>query len=493
MPENVSFQGIPVDIRTPGQYIEIDNTRAVQGLPTQPRKLLVMGQRLAGGSVASGVPVRVLSGDQAADFFGRGSLAHAMCAAAKRANASSDLWAVALDDLGAGQQAAGSVKFGGTVTSPGTLNLYIAGQAVRVGVAVGQTPAATATAVAAAVAASPDLPVTAAVDGVDDTQVNITARHKGEAGNGIDIRTNYFAGEMLPKGLTVTITAMSGGTGTPDVGDAVAAIADEQFYSIVTPWTDGANMAALEEELEMRWGPMQQRTGHAFCAVAGSHGVLSSWGSARNSVHTSMLGVHDSPTPPYIWAAVWGATVEFHGAIDPARPFQTLAMPVVMSPPEESRFTREERDLLLRDGVSTFWVDDGGIPRIERVITTYQTNPFGIEDISFLDLNTKWTTDYIRYAVRARIALRYPRHKLADDGTRFAPGQAIVTPSVLRGELIALMRELEFAGLVERLDQFKEQLIVVRSDQDPNRVNAVIPPDIINQFRVFAAAVQFRL
>ena len=148
---------------------------------------------------------------------------------------------------------------------------------------------------------------------------------------------------------------------------------------------------------------------------------------------------------------------------------------------------------MLQDGIATFLVDAGGRVLIERVVTTYQTNAFGIADISYLDLETKWTVDYIRYAIRARIALRFPRYKLANDGTNFAPGQAIVTPRVIRAELLGLFRELEQVGLVENFDQFKQDLLVVRSTSDPNRVNAVIPPDIINQFRVFAAAVQFRL
>jgi len=119
--------------------------------------------------------------------------------------------------------------------------------------------------------------------------------------------------------------------------------------------------------------------------------------------------------------------------------------------------------------------------------------PSGVEDISYLDLNTKWTVDFIRFAVRARIALRFPRYKLANDGTQYAPGQAVVTPRTIRGELLALFRELEEVALVEGFEQFKNDLLVVRSTQDPNRVNAVLPPDIVNQFRVFAAAVQFRL
>jgi phage tail sheath gpL-like len=73
-------------------------------------------------------------------------------------------------------------------------------------------------------------------------------------------------------------------------------------------------------------------------------------------------------------AAVLAAVCEFSGAIDPARPFQTLALPGVLPPAQADRFTRQERDLLLRDGISTFTVDQGGNVLIERVVTTYQTN-----------------------------------------------------------------------------------------------------------------------
>ncbi len=490
MPENVSFNAIPVDIRTPGQYLEIDNTRAVQGLPTQERKILVMGQRLGTGTVAQQIPTRILSVGQAEEFFGRGSQLHLMLRALKAANAYTDVWAVALDDNGAGVAATGTIQFSGTVTAAGTLNLYLAGQQVQVAVAAAEAAATTATNVAAAVNAQTDLPVTASA--ATDT-VTLTARNKGECGNAIDIRINYYQGETLPKGLAVTITAMSGGSANPDVADAISAIGDEQYYSIINPWTDAANMAAMETELDTRWGPMSQTTGHAFCGLSGTHGALTTWGDARNSVHTSAIGVYDSPTPPWIWAAVWGAVVECRGAIDPARPFQTLDLPGLLAPPEESRFTRDERNLLLKDGIATFLTGPDGTVRIERVITTYQENAFGVADISYLDLNTKWTVDYIRYAIRARIALRFPRYKLANDGARFAPGQAVVTPRIIRAELLGLFRELEEAGLVENFEQFKNDLLVVRSDQDPNRINAVIPPDIINQFRVFAAAVQFRL
>lgn len=490
MPDNISFASIPLDIRTPGQFIEVDNSKALTGLPQQTRKILVLGQRLATGTVAVAVPTRVLAGDQARQFFGRGSMLAAMIAAGKAANPYTEMWAIALDDLAAGVAATGTLTFTGAPTQAGTLNLYVAGTAVKVGVAAGEANAITATNVAAAINANPDLPVTASANlGV----VTLTARHKGECGNSIDLRLNYYDGEQTPAGLAVAIAAMSGGTGNPDVNTALTAIGGDQYYTIITPWTDAANMTALEGFLSTRWGPMSQKTGHAFGCVSATQGGLSTYGDARNSPHSSIFGIYDMPVAPWVTAAIWGAVVEFNGAIDPARPFQTLELPGVMAPPMASRFTREERDLLLHSGVSTFTVDDGGRVLIERVITTYRTNSFGIADVSFLDLNTVWTVDYIRYAARARVALKFPRHKLADDGTNFAPGQAIVTPSIIRAELIGLFRELEEVALVENLDQFKADLLVVRSTANVNQVNAVIPPNIINQFMVFAAAVQFRL
>ena len=104
-----------------------------------------------------------------------------------------------------------------------------------------------------------------------------------------------------------------------------------------------------------------------------------------------------------------------------------------------------------------------------------------------------YTLSYLRYSVRARISQKFPRYKLANDGTNYAPGQAIVTPKIVRAELIALFRDWEAAGLVENLDQFKNDLIVERNTTDVNRVDVLLPPDIINQFRVFAAQIQFRL
>ncbi|MDP1534171.1 MAG: phage tail sheath C-terminal domain-containing protein, partial [Rubrivivax sp.] len=231
--------------------------------------------------------------------------------------------------------------------------------------------------------------------------------------------------------------------------------------------------------------------GHAFAAASGTHGTIGTLGDSRNSPHLTIMGAGKSPTPPWEWAAVVGAVDAFEP--DPARPRQTLWLPGILPAAEADRYTRDERNLHLFDGIATHLVDAGGRVLIERLITTYKTNAFGVPDISYLDVETMRTLAYLRFSVRARIALKFPRHKLANDGTRFGPGQAIVTPLTIRAELLALFRQWEEAGLAEGFEQFKTDLIVERNGSDPNRVDAIIPPDVINQFRVFAGQVQFRL
>lgn len=49
------------------------------------------------------------------------------------------------------------------------------------------------------------------------------------------------------------------------------------------------------------------------------------------------------------------------------------------------------------------------------------------------------------------------------------------------------------AGLVEDTEEFKNELIVERNADDVNRVDVLLPPDLLNQFRVFAAKTEFRL
>lgn len=493
MSGSISFNGLPVSIRVPGTYVEIDNSRAVRGLSAWPARALLAGQRLATGTAPAGVPVRVTSAEQARTLFGRASMLAQMAAAWFRANSTTETWALPINENGAGVQASSIMAFGGTATAAGTVSLLIHGSRVEVGIASGTAAAAVATAVAAAITANADVLVTAAAVA---TNVTVTARARGLEGNSIDLRHSAAPNEALPAGITLTIPAMAGGTTSPsvDFGTALDALGDVWFTDIISNWNDVGVIGVLEARLTSQFGPMQMRDCHVWLGrPEATFSALASFGAARNSPHVSIMGYRNSPTPPWEWAAVLGAVSIAALTIDPARPVQTLALPGLIAPVAASRFTWSERDLLLRDGISTFRVDDGGNVLIERVITTYQTSPAGADDVSYLDVETMKTLAFLRYDLRQMIALRYPRHKLADDGTNFARGQAVATPGLIRAEIVARAIQWEAAGLVEGIDLFKRDIIVVRNPNDPNRVDALLPPDIVNQLRVVAAQIQFLL
>ena len=205
--------------------------------------------------------------------------------------------------------------------------------------------------------------------------------------------------------------------------------------------------------------------------------------------------MENSPHTAELWAAAWGAVAAWNLNNDPARPLHYLKLKGILPPPLEDRFIRSERDTLLYDGIATHIVDSGGNVLIERSITTYQTNAAGIVDPSYLDIQTVATLSEIRYQYKARMVSRFisPRFKLADDDFPVQPGSYVARPKDVKQETIALFTLLRDKGLIENLDDFIDNLVVERDATDVNRINVLLPPDLINQFRILAGNVQFIL
>lgn len=485
----ILFNDIPAALRLPGVYVEFDNRLA--GGNDVAFKVLYIGQKLTSGTVAAGVPTRVTNVEtQPEEFFGRGSMLAEMLKAGKAVDPWMDVWAIALDDNVAGVQAAGSIKFGGAVAAAGTLNAYIAGKRVQLAVAAAEANGTTATNFAAAVNADTSLPVTALVDGVDTTKVNLTARHKGEAGNGIDLRHSYY-GQSLPKGQTVTIVAMTGGTSNPDIATAIAALGAEWWNWIVMPYTDTANLVLLEAELNTRWGPMVQKGARAFTAYRGTHGATTSFGNGRNSPHVTCVGTGIAPEPPYIWAAVNAQAAAEQLALDPARPLNTVELTGLKPPALAARWTDTERNLALYDGISTYRVTADGRCLIEKQITMYQVNASAVADSSYLAIHTPETLERMRFDRIARISQQYPRHKLSATEEKFGAGQPIMTASIMRAELASLYKEWMEKGWCQDFDAYMESLLV-EIDTANSRVSVQDSPRLMGQAEVFAQQIQFR-
>lgn len=486
----VQLKTIP-SVFTPGVYTEIDNSQAVQGSPAQPHVALLIGTRRTSGSVAQLVPKPITSAPQGGEYFGRGSQLQQMIEYWKAANPNTELWAIALDEDGAGAKATATLTVAGAATEDGTLEFIWGGRRRRVGVVKGDTAATVAAAIKAADDDDGDSQTTSAVVAA---VVTASARHKGAYGNNLVVVANYYTGQKTPAGITVTITAFTGGTADPDVADAIAALGGEkQYHTIVTGYADAANMGVLEAEMDSRWSALRAIEGIVFAAFRGNYGDSSTYGNARNSAYSTVMATSLSPTPPWCWASVYAAVCAASTAIDPAMPLQYSVLPGLLAPAETARFRRDERDLLLKDGMATVLIDDGGHVSIERARCTYQVNAQNVEDASYRDVETLRTLSYLRWSRRVRLASKFGKAKIANDGTNFDPGQLIVTPSVLRAEEISLYEEWERMGLVEDTATFKKQLIVQRDPNDTGRMLVFHPPNIINQLRVIGTNMAFVL
>jgi phage tail sheath gpL-like len=487
---SISFNAIPLANRVPFVFAEFDGSSAVQGSQVLNFRALLIGQKTVSGSAPANALVRVTSAAQAKTLFGTGSILAGMFEAFLQQNSFTEVWAMPVSDDGSGVAAAGSVVFSGTATAAGTIALMVAGRQVRAAVASGNNATAVATAVSAAVNALADLPVTASA--LSDT-VTLTAKNKGVTGNDIDLRVNYYDGESTPAGLTTTITAMSGGATNPSLSAAIAALGDEWFHVIGSAFRDGQSLADLKSEMDDRWGPIRQIDGHVIAAASGTVGDMTTLGTTLNDRHLTVLATQKSPTPAYEVAAETAAIVSYYAATDPARPLQTLGYTWTKAPTRGDRYTLTERNTLLYSGIATIRVSTAGAVTVDRMVTTYRTNEAGGTDPAYLDTETMMTLQFIRWDWRNYILTKYPRHKLSDDGTRYQPGQAIVTPLVMKAEAIAKFQDWEAAGLVEGFEQFKRDLIVERNASDRNRLDVLMSPDLVNQLRVCATKISFLL
>ena len=492
---SISYNQIPAGLRVPFFYAEMDNTQA--NLPSVNNRSIIFGQALASAVIPAGGIGVVPNIAQVDQMFGAGSQLAEMLKAYRAGDPFTELWYGCLADAQSAQAAAAKLTVTGTAQESGALSLYVSGKRYQIGVAKGDLAATVAANAAAQINADSTALVSAAVA---TNVVTLTAKNKGTLGNDLALRANVrgvVGGEQTPSGLVLTLTAFSGGAVDPDANAAMAMLGDEPFEFIGYPYTDSASLDAVRVKMNDttgRWSYSQLLFGHVYTAKRGTLSALSTLGKTRNDQHITCFGVAvEKPAPVFIeMAAELARTAVFINA-DPSRPTQTGELIGIGAAPPTKDFLWNERQVLLSSGIATTVTDAGGAVRIERAITMYQKNPYGADDVSYLDSETLHQAAYVIRRLRGVITSKYGRHKLANDGTRFGVGQAMVTPSVVRGELLSEYRKLELEGHVENYEAFAANLIVERNATNPNRLDILFPPDMVNQLRIVGLLYQFRL
>jgi len=486
----IAFNEIPNDLLIPVTWVEFDATRANQGPAIMPFHGLIFSQKLAAGTGAVDTLHLISNADQAGALAGRGSLAHEQAKAWFSQRPGIETWLMLVADHASGTAATKTILVANAPTSNGTFSLYLEGTRISVAVLATDDVAGVAAKIKAEIDLYTDLQFTATVS---TATVTLTARNKGEAANSFDVRHSFQPGEYLPAGLALTIANGVTGATNPVLTSAIAALGDEWFNVLVYPWVDATSLTAIETELASRFTAQRSIDGYGFGSSSVAYASLVTLGGTRNSPHHSVVAAPgDSPLiPPWQHAAMVAAQAGAALKLDPARPVKTLELIGGKQTATTAKYTDLERNSLLQNGISTTVAAAGGKVRLEQLVTTYSTNAAGAPDTAYQLANTMFTLAYLRYSFRNRMATRYPRHKLADDGTRADPGQPILTPSGGKAEALMWFREMEGLGLVEGYEQFEAELVVERNETDANRLDFLMPPDLMNQLIVTAARMQF--
>lgn len=376
---------------------------AVQNVQFQPAVNVVERKGVIIGTydpalldVVDEVPAMIFSANDAGVKYGFGFMIHRLAEqffAGSRGAVRA--WVVPQSEV-AGGPAIGSIDFAGsTGVVAGTLNFYIASLAAPVSLIDGETPQNIALKLIAAINDDKTLPITAAIDGGIDTKVNFTVKSIGPWGDDISLALNLRPGETTPAGVAFAIVDLSGGTGIPDVQDALdgMGVGDNQNSEFFTGLICGyGNDTTTLDKISVyngvgneKAGNYREETSRFFRALIGDTDpgtaaltALIAAADLRAELDRTngILGVPDNYHHPMELAANAMGIMERLANIRPEENFVNQIMPGIIPGPGTDRWTDNYtenggRDLAVRSGISTTQFKNNTIT-LQDIVTFYR-------------------------------------------------------------------------------------------------------------------------
>jgi len=206
----------------------------------KPEKILIVGQKTASGSAASGDVVLNIQNDGSENaLFGENSMVAGMVRAFKTINLDTQLDVIPLDDNGGGVSATSTITFAGTAITSDTITVSIGSETNHtfiLSIVATDTETGVAGKLVSAVNLDTKIPVTAGnVAGV----VTLTADNAGKEANSFGIKsTAGTIGEVTVTG----VTAFTGGATDPVLTNILDnAVGNTRYRTIVAPFAYGAD------------------------------------------------------------------------------------------------------------------------------------------------------------------------------------------------------------------------------------------------------------
>lgn len=485
----MQFNQIPGNLVAPIVAFEINSG----GQFENRSRLLLIGHKNAGAVIPDNVPTPCPTIAEARRLAGAGSMLDDMVRIARANAPAQEIWILAATESG--------TKGSRTITidsapAAGLAAIQIAGETVSVTVGSGDTVAAVATALAAAINGyfnalnGASLPyLAAAATGI----VTLTPRHSGIIMDGIDIHVPVIdGGNVLSGKVTLGLTA---GTGSPDLSAALAALGDDEFDWIASPFADAANVGryrTLLSDTSGRWAWNRQLYGHVFYPLSDTIANLTTHALARDDRHLSIIPTiasSNAPNPVWQWVAGFSARLApwlSDGAGGNVSRNQTGLVISGLLPPRDRAgwLDYATREAFLGSGLSTWKVTTSGDVVVDKVITTARTFN-GVPDTTFRDVQKIGQLVYALRKFRADLTFEHGQKAIADDN----PGNlnTISTVSDIKATFVHSYERMVLTGVLENAVQAASLIRVERNKDNPNRVDIYAPIDTVNPLDIIAA------
>lgn len=472
------------------------------GVPLNAHKVLVLGQKLAGGSATAGVlQTNIISETQINSLFGRKShIAKKLRAVLKNLSISRkkpQIDAIALSDDGASVKASGTFTFTGTATESGIIEVYIDSKIngkYSISVVSGDTADVIGGKLATLVNANLDANYTAS--NATGT-VTITAENGGTNGNQIRLG---FDGEVAGITLAKSANYLGSGATDPSLTGLFDAIDGIQYQTIDYPsvW-DLSTLSTLTEARFNVDNEILYSQGFTFKidTYANLDTLLDGLNEKTICVGFSKLGGGIFENPDVINSQFCayrgllfteGSNVtslnagngQNEGSIRWAS-IPYFNMPFINLPviPQGEGFTEAERQELEASGGWTFENNNSNTTLLTRAVkTTYKTNELGNADATFIYLNRMDSLTIAREYHFNGIKTEYPKHTMTNASNVPAGAKAFVTKGDFIATMVGFYNDLVEIGIFEG-DREAEYAEYIADSLDFDLLNGKIIADAI--------------
>ncbi len=272
--------------------------------------------------------------------------------------------------------AQGTITPSGTATAAATYWARVAGvRSAPIAVAVGDNQAAVSAKIVAAVTAILEMPTTAAVT-VDEetTSATLTAKWIGTSGNDLTVEVLDASGKAPTSGLTFAIVQPFGGTGGPDIAEALAMIGTDWVTMVVNALspTNTTALGLIAAKGEARWDKLVRRP--FVCFTGNPEAVVATATTVPATRPTDRVNVQlVSPGSVHLPVQIAAAQVREIAKVannNPPTDYGGLAVRSLLPGADNLQWDYAARELAVKAGSSTIEVKDG-VVRISDVVTMY--------------------------------------------------------------------------------------------------------------------------